>query len=123
MVAHLMEDCDRATENMLNHVKKGQLHPQRRTGIEHTSQKGHTKKLTTSKMHQKHIKTIQNHNKKKQADGNDIDDDAKKNTTTQTAYIRNNYRVMTGNACPKKAWTHHGAPWENMKVQTRTMIM
>ena len=64
MVAHLMEDCDRARENMLNHVNKEQLHPQRRTGIEHTSQKGHTKKLTTSKMHQKRIKTIQNHNKK-----------------------------------------------------------
>ena len=83
MVAHLIEDCDRDRENMLNHVKKEQLHPQRRTGIEHTSQKGHTIKKTYNKQDAPTNKKTQQ--TKKQADGNDIDDDAKKNTTTQTA--------------------------------------
>jgi hypothetical protein len=65
-------------------VKKEQLHPQRRTGIEHTSQKGHTIKKTYNKQDAPTNKKNTT-NKKKQADGNDIDDDAKKNTTTQTA--------------------------------------
>jgi hypothetical protein len=63
MVAHLMEDCDKARENMLNHVNKEQLHPQRRTGIEHTGQRGHTKKTYNK---QDAPKTNQNHTKPQQ---------------------------------------------------------
>jgi hypothetical protein len=124
MVAHLMEDCHRARENILNHVKTQLLHPQRRTGIEHTSQKGHTNKLTPSKIDKKRIKTLQDNNKNnKLMEKISMMIQKTKPTNTQAACIRKELYSNDWQCSSEESQRLVTEPRGNMKVQTRNMIM